>query len=407
LYEFVIASLASNGVASADALTGSISAVGKSAPPSNVTNFASSVDPLIGATLSWTAITDIDFSTYEIRRGSQSDTWETSTLVTQVNATTYKLGFLDPGSFTYRIKAIDTIGIYSTSDASTVVSTSLPNPVTSLTATASYSNLNLQWNAPIITTFAISKYKVTYGDAYASSIQVTITSDVFALIPLSWTSTRKFWVVAVDAAGKESTPVSVSFSVVTTNAPTVSGSFSQGNYVVKWTASTQNTMPVSNWHIRFGDSFANGTQAITPTSGSSTSANLAVTTTAGWYIGTRRIWVAPYYKDTNSFGEAAYIDATVVKASAPALTVTPSKISSSSVVLSWTATAGSLPIVKYEIRYSKLSVTNLNPTWESTANTIVDAVGSPKTLTNMTSGATYRYFIAAKDSAGFVGTPTA
>jgi hypothetical protein len=357
--------------------------------------------------LSWTAITDIDFSTYEIRKGTQSDTWETSALVTQVNATTYKLGFVDPGSFVYRIKAVDTIGVYSTSDASTVVSTSLPNPVTSLTATASYSNLNLQWNAPAITTFAISKYKVTYGDTYATSTYLTITTDVFALTVLSWTSTRKFWVVAMDVAGKESTPVSVSFSVVTANAPTITGKFVQSNYVITITGSSLNTMPVSNWHVRFGDSFAAGTQAITPLSGSSTSASLAVTTTAGWYIGTRRIWVAPYYKDTNSFGEAAFIDATVIKASAPALTVTPSKISPSSVVLSWTATAGSLPILKYEIRYSQLSVTNFNPTWESTVNTKVEVTGSPKTLTGMTSGATYRYFIAAKDSAGFVGTPTA
>ena len=406
-YEFVIASLASNGVASTNALTGSISAVGKSAPPSNVTNFTSSVDPLIGATLSWTAITDIDFSTYEIRKGTQSDTWATSALVTQVNATTYKLGFVDPGSFVYRIKAVDTIGIYSTSDASTVVSTSLPNSVTSLTATASYSNLNLQWIAPAITTFSISKYKVSYGDTYATSIPLATTSDVFAMIPLSWTSTRKFWVVAVDVAGKESTPVFVSFSVVTTNPPTLSGKFSGSGYVVEWAPNLANTMTVTNWHIRFGDSFATGTQAITPASGSSTRATLTVTTTAGWYIGTRRIWVAPYYKDSSSFGDAAFIDATVVKASAPTLTVAPSKYVASSIVLSWTATAGSLPISKYVIKYSQITGANPNPTWESAENTVIEASTSPKTLTNMKSGVAYRYFIAAKDTAGFIGTPTA
>jgi len=410
LYEFSIASLGSNGVASVNTLDGSLSAVGKTAPPSNVTNFAASVDATIGATLSWTGISDIDFSTYEIRRGSSADNWETSASVTQVNATTYKLGFVDPGTFTYRIKAVDTIGIYSTSDASTVITIIPPNPVTSFRAFPTKAgDANLDWNPPAsITTFNIKGYKISYGDAYESSTYVTTVSDVFALFQLTWTGTRKFWVVTLDTAGQESSPVSATMSSkISLSPPTVTGSFGgTADYTVKWTVLNKAAQVIpTQWHIRFGTSFASGTEAIPPVAGTATSAKITPTTTSGWYIGTKTIWVAPYYEDTNEYGEAASVTATIVKPPAPTLSV--EVFTSTTLTLKWTRVAGTLPLREHEIRYSEITITNPNPTWDSPANKkLIKSSGTFAQITNVLSKKVYRFFVAAKDTAGNVGIGT-
>jgi hypothetical protein len=407
LYEFSIASLGSNGVGSVNTLDGSINAIGKTEPPSNVTNFTASVDPVIGATLSWTGISDIDFSTYEIRRGSSSDSWDTSAVVTQVNATTYKLGFVDPGTFTYRIKAIDTIGVYSTSAASTVITTLPPNPVTSFRAFPTKAgDANLDWNAPAsLTTFNIKGYKISHGDAYASSTYVTMVSDVFALFKLTWTGTRTFWVVTVDVSGAESSPVSVTMTSIASFAPpVVTGSFGGADYTVRWVANKANLVTPSQWHIRFGTSFASGTQAVPPVAGTATSAKITPTTTSGWYIGTKRIWVAAYYEATNEYGEAAYVDATIVKPPAPTLTVSP--FSSLAITLTWTRVAGTLPLREHEIRYSEITTANPNPTWDSPTNTKLIKTSGTATNISVSSRKSYRFFVAAKDTAGNVGDPT-
>jgi hypothetical protein len=88
-----------------------ITLVGKSAPPSDVTSFLcnQSRDRL---TFGWTGVADLDLFGYEIRFG---DSWESGyVLATQLKNTNYiELNF-PIGTLSYWIKAIDTSGNYST-----------------------------------------------------------------------------------------------------------------------------------------------------------------------------------------------------------------------------------------------------------------------------------------------------
>lgn len=405
VYDFSISSLASNGLASIDALSGSITTVGKTAPPSNVTNFAYTIDSTTGLVFSWTGITDVDFSTYEIRRGSINDAWAACTLVTQVNATTYKLGALDPGSYTYRIKAVDSIGIYSLVDASSSIVVYTPNPVTAISASATSSGVNIRWTAPVITTFAIKQYKITYGDTFATSLLATTSSTSSVTIAGDWVGQRTFWVTATDLAEKTSTPASVSFTIVQSTAPVLSGNFDKYDYVLKWVAGFSTITP-SQWVIRYGTSFATGTEAISPVSGTSTSAKLTPSTTNAWATtGSVKIWVAPYWSATNTYGTAGSLDVTISKYAAPVVTAVSK--STGTITLSWTVPAGgSLPIASYEVRYSELSVSNPNPTWASTANYKFTVYATSKLLSGIISYKTYRFFVAAKDATGLIGTPS-
>jgi hypothetical protein len=326
----------------------------------------------------------------------------------RINATTYKIPTVDPGTFTYRIKAIDTIGLYSESAASTVISISAPNPVTSLQAGSNSINANFTWTAPALTTFMIKEYKLFYGDIYETS-QAVLGGTVigaFASIPLNWNGLRKFWVVTVDTTGRMSTPVSVSLTVQIGGAHTLTGYFRNSNYIIEWKVSGTNSLVPTNWHVRFGDSFANGTQAITPVSGTATSASLTPSTASGWSTGSRRIWVAPYYESIQSYGAAVSIDATIVKPPAP--TVSVAAFGSTGVKVSWVGTPGSLPIASYELRYSRIdATTNPNPTWNSPANISQTSSFDSVNITGIKTTDPYRYFVAAKDTAGVVGNPSA
>ncbi|NDE59274.1 MAG: hypothetical protein EB010_07620 [Acidimicrobiia bacterium] len=101
LFEVQVFSMNAAMKLSTTAATDSINALGKTAPPANVTGFTSVLDGNIGVTLTWNPIADLDLSEYEIRQGS---TWASSTFVTRVAATSYKLGQLAPGTLTYLIR---------------------------------------------------------------------------------------------------------------------------------------------------------------------------------------------------------------------------------------------------------------------------------------------------------------
>lgn len=84
---------------------------GKTAPPSNVTGF---VATRIGQTLSfiWRPVSDIDIDYYEIRQGT---VWATGVVIGTTAGQTFSV--LSPRGGTYMIKAVDTSGNYSTSEA--------------------------------------------------------------------------------------------------------------------------------------------------------------------------------------------------------------------------------------------------------------------------------------------------
>lgn len=92
--------------------------LGKTAPPSDVIGLVAIQNPL-SATLSWTAVADLDVAGYELRLGG---TWSSASLIARLTATAYTWDFPPlNGSYTILVKAFDTSGNYSTNAASVVV----------------------------------------------------------------------------------------------------------------------------------------------------------------------------------------------------------------------------------------------------------------------------------------------
>ena len=360
-------------------LIGSINALGKTAPPSDVTNLNFTTNKDLGVLLTWDAIPDIDADQYEIRRGSS---WGTATTITQVKATTYKLGYLDDGTYTYLVKAIDTSGVYSTNPASRSVTVAGANPTT-ISSTIQSTDLVLSWTVPTITTYAIAYYRVTFGNTYATSAELAKTQSTTFTVPISWTGSRTFWVAPVDTVGKFTDPPDS--EVVTISgaaAPTITTSVSGSTATLSWTA-VAGTLPTSGYEIRQGATFATATVLANITG---TSYTLKTT-----WSGSQTFWVVA--KDTNgNYGTQASTVITINAAGAPTLTAS---FSGQNVVFAWAAIKGTLDTDFYRLKRGS--------TWAG-GTTVATIKGTAYTLKVDWSG-TQKFWLAAVDVNGTEGTP--
>lgn len=204
--EFVIRvySIGATGKESPTYAEATITALGKTAPPANVANLASSIDKDIGVTLTWDKVADLDLDVYEIRQGSS---WNTATLIGQVKATVYTLGYIPPGTQTYLVKSLDTSGNYSTNAAAITVSLSAPSSV-SLTQEAIDNNVLLRWTASTAS-LTIRHYQVRRGSTWAGATEIGTVAGRFTTYFETVAGTFTYWVAAVDLAGNVGTPTPV------------------------------------------------------------------------------------------------------------------------------------------------------------------------------------------------------
>jgi predicted phage tail protein len=360
-------------------LTGSINALGKTAPPSDVVNLNFTADKDLGVTLTWDAIPDIDADQYEIRRGTN---WGSATLVTQVKATTYKLGYLDDGTYTYLVKAIDTSGVYSTNAASRSVTIAGANPTT-ISSSIQNTDLVLSWTVPTLATYAIAYYRVTFGNSYATSTELARTQSTTFTVPVSWTGARTFWVAPVDTVGKFTDPPDSEVVTITgAAAPTITTSVGGSTATLSWTA-VAGTLPTDTYEIRQGATFSTATVLANIT-------GTSYTLKATW-SGSQTFWVVA--KDANgNYGTQASAVITVNAAGAPALA---SSFSGQNVVFSWAAIKGTLDTEFYLLKRGA--------TWGA-GTTVATIKGTAYTLKADWSG-TQKFWLAAVDINGTEGTP--
>jgi predicted phage tail protein len=379
LFEFEIYSFSPGLKLSTGKLTGSINALGKTAPPADVSGFTFTTDKDIGVTLNWTAVPDIDVSTYEIRRGAS---WGTATLITQVNATTYKIGYLDDGTYTYQIRALDTSGVYSTNPATVTVTISGAN-ATTISSSIQGADLVLSWTVPTLATYAIAYYRVTYGNSYATSTELAKTQSTTYTLPVSWTGARTFWVAPVDLVGKFTDPPDSEVVTITgAAAPTITTTVGGSTATISWTA-VAGTLPTASYEIRQGGTFSTATVL----------ANITGTTytlKASW-SGSQTFWVVA--KDANgNYGTQASAVITVNAAAAPTLAST---FSGQNVVFSWAAIKGTLDTDYYLLKRGA--------TWGA-ATTVATIYSTAYTL-KADWGGTQKFWLAAVDVNGTEGTP--
>lgn len=379
LFEFEIYSFSSGFKLSTAKLIGSINALGKTAPPADVSAFTFTVNKDIGVTLNWNAVADIDVSTYEIRRGAS---WGTATLVTQVNATTYKIGYLDDGTYTYQIKALDTSGVYSINPATVTVTVAGAN-ATTITSSIQGADLVLSWTVPTLATYAIAYYRVTFGNSYATSTELAKTQSTSYTLPVSWTGSRTFWVAPVDLVGKFTDPPDSEVVTITgAAAPTITTTVGGSTATLSWTA-VAGTLPTASYEIRQGATFGTATVLANITG---TSYSLR----ASW-SGAQTFWVVA--KDANgNYGTQASAVITVNAAGAPALAST---FAGQNVVFSWAAIKGTLDTDYYLLKRGA--------TWGA-ATTVATIYSTAYTL-KVDWGGTQKFWLAAVDVNGTEGTP--
>ena len=385
VFEFKIYSINAALKPSTSPLTGSITALGKTAPPAGVVNLTYAVDPNLGVTLNWTDVVDLDLDTYEIRRGVS---WGSSDYVTQTKSTSLKIGYLDNGTYTYLVKAIDTSQVYSTNAASVAVTVTGPNVATITQAVINGTDLVLGWSQPAITTYGIAYYRVTYGNTYATSTELTRSNATSLAIPIAsipWIGSRTFYVAPVDSVGKfTDPPASTSVVISGAPAPSITTASASGNTAtLSWLAAA-GTLQTAAYEIRQGATFITATVI-------ASIASTTYTFRASW-TGSQTFWVVA--RDAiGNYGTGASAVITVNAAGAP--TTFSSSFAGQNVVFSWSATKGTLDTNRYLLkRGASWGAGTEIATIYSTAYTLKASWGGPEL-----------FWLAAIDVNGAEGTP--
>lgn len=232
-------------------------------PPPNVTGFTAvaSDDRIV---LSWDLPTVPDFRQIEIRT---DENWgvQDAAHVGTVDATTIKLLPLPVGSYTWRARAIDKLGNYSTSTTTATLTITAP-AVVAPTAAMDAANLILSYPAPAAD-FALAGYEIRHGAVFASATVVAgnVQASTFSILA-RWLGNRRWWVRAIDIAGN---PGAEGFVDVTITAPGVTGFARQvvdNNVLLYWTG-VPGTLPIATFEFRKGATWAGGEEIGTKSGG--------------------------------------------------------------------------------------------------------------------------------------------
>lgn len=376
IFDFQISSVSAVGKVSNDFLEGSITALGKTAPPSNVTNFTFTTDTNIGVTLKWDAVSDLDVVGYEIRQGGSS--WETATFLTEVTASSYKVGQLAPGTVVYRIKALDSSGVLSSTATSVTVAISTTGAPT-VTGSIQGDTVVLSWNA-VVGTYATDYYVIRSSAGSLGQSKTTSFS-----VPITWTGARQFFVKSLDIAGNESAEGTVTVTVNQAAAPTISYAYAGADVTLNWTE-VQGSTTTRAYEIRYGASFATATVLAVIKSTS-------FTTPGSWTVN-RTFYVASV--DAN--GNLGSPGSVVVPISLPSIPSLLNIFRGEQVQLYWDPVSSSLDVAEYEIRRNDSGTTFnaaavIGRIKGTTFNLKVDWVGSKK------------FWVVGIDVLGRAGTP--
>jgi hypothetical protein len=142
VYRAIVAAVGTSGLVSPQVTSADLLVLGKTAPPSDVANFVC-IEAGGNVYVSWSAIPDLDRDEYEIRRGTVGQAWSAMVPVSKLQATNTVLNSQPVGTVDYAIKAKDTTGHYSATEARQTVQVTAdqnlnvvgPNPFLGYTTT--------------------------------------------------------------------------------------------------------------------------------------------------------------------------------------------------------------------------------------------------------------------------------
>jgi len=365
------------GARAASSLSTNYTIIGKTLPPANVVNLAYQHESG-GTALTWDENPDVDLDHYEIRKSAYG--WEDGVVVYAGSDNRCLIPYLPSGDTKFWIKATDTAGNQSAVAASITVTVALPgSPV--ITSVLLGQDFELTWPA-IAGSYPTRSYRVRRGGSYVGGDQLSDQDSNSYIAKADWTLSETFWVAAVMANGQEGAPGSIAQNISVPAAPTVLATLTGEDFVISW-STPASALPIAEYEVRYGASFASGNPVAVVTGNQ-------VTVKATW-VGARTFWVAAK-NSAGTTGTSASAVATVTLYGAPAVS---EMIVALKGQLSWSAaTGGSLPIAKYEIRHgaSWAAGTFVADTQSSTYRVPIDWVGART------------FWVAAKDSAGNYGT---
>lgn len=226
--------------------------VGKTAPPSDVTNFTASITDY-GTSFNWEAIPDLDAGEYEIRVGSS---FESGVLVWKGKGNTARWEYRLAGTSNFWIKSYDTSLNPSTNAALSQLQILPPESVVIL-ARLDGPNVLFEWNTPTEGAFKIQDYIISYGPTYAGSITVATVSANNYLHRVDWGLVRTFWVVARDIAGNLSTATAYTLNILPPNSAQAFAVRTVGNNVLlDWRDPVPSSLPIAYYNVWKGDTYA-------------------------------------------------------------------------------------------------------------------------------------------------------
>lgn len=184
--------------------------IGKVAPPQDIASITGVVRGVEGIKLSWSEVTDKDLSKYEVRVGS---TWADGTVIFSGLALSYLWEVQSAATYHVMVKAVDTSGNKSTTEASNDVVISAPGAVQSLTAQVVESAVLVAWAAPATGSLPVKHYEIRKGATFATADVIGVITGTFYSINEAEIDEYTYWVVAVDQAGNVGTEDSVNASI--------------------------------------------------------------------------------------------------------------------------------------------------------------------------------------------------
>lgn len=226
--------------------------VGKTAPPSDVTNFVNVLDPFIGLTLYWDKVADVDIAFYEVRVGTSFDSGAS---LGQVKANNLPIGLLPVGTQTYWVKALDTTGNYSLNAATQVV-TIVSAEAPTVSSVFAGDSIVLSWTAEQ-GSLATQAYEIRYGASWATGTVLGQIKGTTTALKAQWSGNRTFYVAAIDANNNYGAAGQVTATIVVPSSVTVTSEVVDNNVLLRWGDAT-GTLPIDYYEIRRGATYAGG-----------------------------------------------------------------------------------------------------------------------------------------------------
>lgn len=299
-----------------------VTVYGKLKPPADVHNFVASITSNGSVLLTWDRVTDLDLAGYEVT------TSDGTVIEALFKGQTYTLPPQKAGTYTWKIRAVDDTGNYSNTTSTNSLTIGGPGAVSPTCAFVGDSVV-FSW-AAASSALPLAGYGIT-----ASGLAVTVNALSFTQ-KVTWAGSKVFTFYATDIAGNNGPSTPVSVAVTAPDAPVVTQTITGDSVTISWTCNPR-TLPVGSY-----------TLASPSTVGPAVNETLmasSFTCKVTWQ-GSKTFTVVA--KDTA--GNPSANGSTTVNITPPSISSFTPKFVGDSVVLDWTVTPGSLPLVSYRLQ---------------------------------------------------------